>query len=146
MPRSSTPALTVDCVVFDRKDRVLLIRRRFAPFKGLLALPGGFVERGETVEDACRRELFEETGLKVGRLCLIGVYSDPRRDPRGPTVSIAFLARSTSTQLSAGDDAQSAEWFAPAKSRPLAFDHADILADARRLARKQRRTSKNTAS
>ncbi len=98
------------------------------------------------MEDACRRELFEETGLKVGRLCLIGVYSDPRRDPRGPTVSIAFLARSTSTQLSAGDDAQSAEWFAPAKSRPLAFDHADILADARRLARKQRRTSKNTAS
>ena len=140
-----SPPLTVDCVVFDRKDRVLLIRRRFAPFKDHLALPGGFVERGETVESACRRELFEETGLKVGRLSLIGVYSDPKRDPRGPTVSIAFLARSSRTKISAGDDAQSAAWFTLKQARPLAFDHADILIAALRLAKKQRHTAVSTA-
>ena len=88
-----TPALTTDCVVFDAKRRVLLVRRGHPPFKGKYALPGGFVDIGETVEDACRRELMEETGVKVGRLELIGVYSDPGRDPRGHTCSVAFLAR-----------------------------------------------------
>ena len=136
-----SPPLTVDCVVFDRSARVLLVRRRFSPFKGRLALPGGFVERGETVEDACRRELFEETGLKVGQLILIGVYSDPKRDPRGPTVSVAFLARSATTKLKAGDDAKLADWFTFDKTQRLAFDHAKILADARRIARKKRRIS-----
>ena len=82
-----TPALTVDCVLFDAKGRLLLIRRGNPPFKGRYALPGGFVDVGETVEDACRRELMEETGVKAGRLELIGVYSDPKRDPCGHTWS-----------------------------------------------------------
>src|SRR5690606_7419628 len=86
-----TPALTTDCVVFDESGRVLLIRRKFPPFEGGFALPGGFVDVGETVEDACRRELKEETGLEAGDLTLIGVYSDPTRDPRGHTCSVAFI-------------------------------------------------------
>jgi ADP-ribose pyrophosphatase YjhB (NUDIX family) len=73
------PALTVDCVVIDAERRLLLIRRGNPPFKGRYALPGGFVDVGETVEDACRRELMEETGVKAGRLELVGVYSDPKR-------------------------------------------------------------------
>ena len=88
-----TPALTVDCVVIDGEGRLLLIRRGNPPHKGKYALPGGFVDVGETVEDACRRELMEETGVKAGRLQLVGVYSDPSRDPRGHTCSVAFLTR-----------------------------------------------------
>ena len=76
-----------------RKGRVLLVRRGHPPFKGKYALPGGFVEIGETVEDACRRELMEETGVKAGRLQLLGVYSDPKRDPRGHTCAVVFLTR-----------------------------------------------------
>ena len=80
LPR--TPLLSVDCVVIDASGRVLLVRRGQPPFKGMQALPGGFVEIGESVEQACRRELREETGVRAGSLRLIGVYSDPRRDPR----------------------------------------------------------------
>jgi 8-oxo-dGTP diphosphatase len=93
MARPETPALTADCVVFDSQDRVLLIRRGRPPFEGDYALPGGFVEVGETVEDACRRELKEETGIEVRELKLVGVYSDPKRDPRGHTCSVAYLAQ-----------------------------------------------------
>ncbi|GFO80751.1 MAG: hypothetical protein A49_03780 [Methyloceanibacter sp.] len=107
----ATPALTVDCVVFDPTGRVLLIRRRHEPFKGGYALPGGFVEIGETVEEACRRELREETGVCARDLRLVGVYSDPSRDPRGHTVSVAFLAQlAAPAEAVAGDDAAAAEW------------------------------------
>ncbi|HXF54181.1 MAG TPA: NUDIX hydrolase [Hyphomicrobiaceae bacterium] len=133
MPFPATPALTVDCVVVDRAKRVLLIRRRHPPFQGCLALPGGFVDIGETVEDACRRELFEETGLRVGRLTLVGVYSRPDRDPRGHTCSVAFLARARSTKVSAADDALAAQWVGDWRRTELAFDHRKIIADAMRL-------------
>lgn len=129
----ATPALTTDCVVFDARGYVLLIRRGNPPFKGSYALPGGFVEVGETVEDACRRELSEETGLDVSDLRLIGVYSDPGRDPRGHTCSVAFLASVDSATPKAGDDAAAAEWVVDWRTRSLAFDHARILADAQRL-------------
>ena len=86
-----TPALTTDCVIFDSGGRVLLIRRGHPPYAGSYALPGGFVEIGETVEEACRREALEETGIKVDVLRLVGVYSDPARDPRGHTVSVAYV-------------------------------------------------------
>ncbi len=137
MPFPKTPALTTDCVVFDAKGRLLLIRRGNPPFKGRYALPGGFVDVGETVEDACRRELMEETGVKAGRLELIGVYSDPKRDPRGPTCSVAFLARVARSTPKAGDDAAAAEWVEGSKL-DLAFDHAEIVRDARRLLRSER--------
>ena len=90
------PAIAVDCVVFDNQGRLLLIQRKNAPFKGNYALPGGFVEYGEATETAARRELLEETGLKLGgKMYLVGVYSDPKRDPRGHTISIAYVAVAT---------------------------------------------------
>jgi 8-oxo-dGTP diphosphatase len=133
MPLPPTPALTVDCVVVDARGWVLLVRRANPPFKGRYALPGGFVEIGEPVEEACRRELREETGVRTGRLRLIGVYSDPKRDPRGHTCSVAFLARVKRATAKVGDDAATAEWVEHWSRLPLAFDHAKILADARRL-------------
>ena len=131
-----TPALTVDCVVIDAEGRLLLIRRGNPPHKGKYALPGGFVDVGETVEDACRRELLEETGVKAGRLQLIGVYSDPSRDPRGHTCSVAFLTRIARAVPKAGDDAAAAEWVKGWSKLDLAFDHARIVGEARRLLRK----------
>ena len=133
MPFPATPALTTDCVVFDERGYVLLIRRGNEPFKGSYALPGGFVDVGERVEDGCRRELSEETGLHVGELRLIGVYSDPSRDPRGHTCSVAYLARIGRAEVTAGDDAAAAEWVADWRREKLAFDHAQIIADAQKL-------------
>ena len=137
MPLPQTPALTVDCVLLDARGWVLLVRRGHAPFKGRYALPGGFVELGETVEEACRRELREETGVRANRLRLIGVYSDPGRDPRGHSCSAAFLARVRRARAKAGDDAAAVEWVEHWSRLPLAFDHAKILADAQRLLRKR---------
>jgi 8-oxo-dGTP diphosphatase len=130
-----TPLLTTDCVAVDGKGRVLLVRRGHPPFKGKHALPGGFVEIGETVEEACRRELMEETGVKAGRLRLLGVYSDPKRDPRGHTCSVVFLTRIARATPKAGDDAAAAEWIEDWTKLDLAFDHAKILRDARRALR-----------
>ena len=135
-----TPALTTDCVLFTPDGQTLLIRRKNDPFAGGYALPGGFVEIGETVETGCRREVLEETGLEVGDLTLVGVYSDPMRDPRGHTVSIAYatLLRSNAAPK-AGSDALSAEWISNWRSLALAFDHAQILTDAERVAKLWRR-------
>lgn len=135
MARPKTPLLTVDCVVFNSRGEVLLIERKNEPFKGQYALPGGFVDVGETVEDACRRELMEETGVKAGRLTLVGVYSDPNRDPRGHTASVVFMTRVRSSKIEAGDDAASARWVTSWRTLPLAFDHAKILANATRMAK-----------
>ena len=129
MPKKQ-PALAADAVVFDKADRLLLIRRKNAPFKGRYALPGGFVEYGETVEAAAARELHEETGLRAKSLQLIGVYSDPKRDPRGHTVSVAFLMRVDGGEPKGGDDALSAAFVADWRGKRLAFDHDKILADA----------------
>jgi 8-oxo-dGTP diphosphatase len=126
-----TPLLTTDCVICDKAGRVLLIRRKNEPFKGGYALPGGFVEIGETVEAACRREVAEETGLAVSELRLIGVYSNPGRDPRGHTVSVAFAAAlPESPQPHPGSDAAGAEWVADWRGAKLPFDHAQIIEDA----------------
>ncbi len=134
MAKPVTPLLAVDCVVFDAEDRLLLIQRANAPFRGLYALPGGFVDVGETVEQACQRELLEETGIKAGRLTLVGVYSDPTRDPRGHVVSPAFVTRIRKATAIAGDDAASAAWVPRWRRLKLAFDHARIVRDAvRRL-------------
>ena len=130
MALPKTPALTTDCVIFDSRGRVLLIRRGHPPYAGSYALPGGFVEIGERVEEACRREALEETGVEVGELRLVGVYSDPNRDPRGHTVSAAFLIKPRSTKAVGGDDAESATFVENWKSLKLAFDHSHIVADA----------------
>lgn len=135
MPLPQTPLLTVDCVVVDSARGVLMVRRKNPPFKGDLALPGGFVEVGETVEEAARRELMEETGVEAASLTLIGVYSKPDRDPRGHTCSVAFLVRAKDPQAKAGDDAAALAWVKNFEGIEIAFDHRKIIADALNLIR-----------
>ncbi|MFD8597469.1 NUDIX domain-containing protein [Kitasatospora sp. NPDC059646] len=123
-------------VVAVRHGRVLLIERGHDPYAGLLALPGGHVDAGETALAAAARELHEETGVQVdpADLVFIGVYDEPDRDPRGRYVGVAYLARvPAGTEAVAGDDAAAVQWI-PLDALPqrLAFDHAQILADARR--------------
>jgi 8-oxo-dGTP diphosphatase len=109
---------------------VLLIRRGHEPCAGKYALPGGFVKIGETVMCACRREVREETGIDVIEITLVGVYSNIDRDPRGHIVSVAFMTELTNeTRPRVGSDATSAEWV-DMRDVDLAFDHAQILADA----------------
>jgi 8-oxo-dGTP diphosphatase len=131
--KPKTPLLTVDCVVFDRANRLLLIKRAKPPFKGAYALPGGFVDLGETVEAAALRELREETEIEGKIVSLIGVYSDPKRDPRVHTVSVAFLVRPRSIKVVGSDDAESAEFVEGWRALKLAFDHGKIVADAVKL-------------
>lgn len=127
-----SPALTVDAILLKGPSEVLLVRRGREPFQGAWAIPGGFVDVGERVEDAARRELVEETGLRGDIVDLLGVYSDPKRDPRGHTVSVAFVMKVGGiVDVQAGDDADEARWFSLVKLPALAFDHERILADAR---------------
>lgn len=138
--RYQKPALTVDIVLvvsMDGQHRVLLIRRKNPPFEGRWALPGGFVDPHEPLEDAARRELWEETGTRPAHLEQLHTFGTPGRDPRGWTVSVAYLAildeqAARSLQPEAGDDAADVQWFALLAPPPLAFDHAEILACARR--------------
>lgn len=134
MPKPVTPLLTVDAVIIFKKDNLILIRRKNPPFQGEYALPGGFVDIGETVEAACIREAKEETNINVKIIRLIGVYSDPKRDPRGHVVSIAYLCepKTKKEKPKAQDDAMSLE-FVPISKIPslkLAFDHMEILKDS----------------
>ena len=124
-----SPACTVDAILEVRPGHVLLVLRRFEPLGW--ALPGGFVEAGESLEDACRREVREETSIEVLELRQMHTYSDPSRDPRRPTVSTVFVARGSGEPL-AGDDAADAAVFPiHALPEPICFDHAAILEDFR---------------
>jgi 8-oxo-dGTP diphosphatase len=129
------PALTVDLAITTReaRPRVLLIRRKREPFAGSWAMPGGFVDENERLADAARRELEEETGVKVADLEQLYTAGDPGRDPRGWTVSVAYLARINADEVKpvAADDAAEVGWFALDDLPQLAFDHAMILARAR---------------
>jgi 8-oxo-dGTP diphosphatase len=124
-----TPLLTVDTVIV-YQGKLVFIKRKNPPFRGHFALPGGFVEVGETVEAAAVREANEETGLEVRLLKLLGVYSEPSRDPRGHTVSVCFLARG-SGNLKAGSDANDTGLFGIDEIPELAFDHNKIIEDHR---------------
>jgi 8-oxo-dGTP diphosphatase len=135
MSRPVTPLLAVDCVVVDHDGTVLMVRRKNPPYKGYLALPGGFVEIGETVEQAARRELAEETGMEASKLSLVGVYSRPDRDPRGHTCSVAFLASVERGNARAGDDAEDVSWIKNLDGVEIAFDHREIITDALNLTR-----------
>lgn len=132
--RAASPPLTVDVVLLagEPPTSVLLIQRANEPFAGSWALPGGFVDRGERVKDAALRELAEETDVALDSLTtLLGVYDAPGRDPRGPTISIVYVGRIPAERpAQGGDDASKAEWFALGALPPLAFDHAEIIADA----------------
>jgi len=125
------PAPTVDIVLevqgAEGKDGIVLIRRKNEPFGW--ALPGGFVDYGETLEQAAAREAKEETGLEVKDLRQFHSYSDPKRDPRGHTISTVFIAQGKGV-LRAGDDAAGAGFFSQDDlPGPIAFDHAEILHD-----------------
>jgi len=124
------PWISADAVVFDSRDRLLLIRRKNEPFRGCYAFPGGFVEVGETTESAAKRELKEETAIDADNPRLIGVYSDPHRDPRHHSITIAYLLFVDDAVPIAGDDAAAAEFVADWASLTLAFDHNTILKDA----------------
>jgi 8-oxo-dGTP diphosphatase len=128
------PALTVDCAVFgfDLEKielQVLLIQRSAPPFKGKWALPGGFVDVGETVETAARRELEEETGLILGSLEQLQTFSEPKRDPREHVVSVAHYALVSliDQNAEAGSDAKRVGWFSVSELPALGFDHGKIL-------------------
>ena len=126
------PALAVDVVVVDG-DKILLVKRGRPPHQGEWALPGGFVEYGETVESAAKREVQEETGIAINLSAILGIYSDPERDPRGHTVSIVFVGKMVGGQLQGGDDAANARWYEinGPREEQLAFDHEMIVQDFR---------------
>ena len=139
------PRLTVDAWIEDSRGRVLLVQRGRQPFRGSWALPGGFCEWGETTEESCAREALEETGLKVRIGQVLGVYSDPERDPRGHTVSVLYDAKPVGGSVRGGDDAAAARWFTRAEllRLDLAFDHGKIVRE--QLVRRKR-TSRSGAS
>jgi len=127
------PAVTADCVVITNEvePKVLLIQRGDQPFKGGWAFPGGFMNMDETTEQCAVRELEEETGLRLSKIQQIGAYSKVDRDPRGRTITVAYLAIvDTPVAVTGQDDAAKAEWW-PLSSLPiLAFDHDEIISDA----------------
>ena len=130
------PAVTADCVVITREaaPRVLLIQRGNEPFKGCWAFPGGFMNIDETTEQCAVRELEEETGLRLSSVRQVGTYSRVDRDPRGRTLTVAYLALvDVPVPVQGHDDAARAEWFPLSALPPLAFDHAEIMQDVMRL-------------
>ena len=127
------PAVTADVVAITRETepRVLLIERGNEPFKGHWAFPGGFMDMNETTEQCAIRELEEETGIVLATMKQIGAYSKVDRDPRGRTITVAYLSLVDQTLAAKGqDDAARAEWFSLDTLPPLAFDHEDIMKDA----------------
>ena len=128
-------AVTVDSVVFSNTNstlKVLLIKRKNEPFKEKWALPGGFIEDSEDLETAAKRELQEETGVKVKGMEQVRAFGRPGRDPRGRTISIAFVSRIyAEEEVKASDDAVDAKWFDLDKLPELAFDHSEIIEAAR---------------
>ena len=131
MPRPETPLIAVDIIIelLDHAGCIVLIERRNPPHGW--ALPGGFVDVGETLEQAAVREAREETGLKIKLKTLLGCYSDPQRDARGHTVSAVYVAEAEG-EPKAGDDAGKVAVMDALNPPKLAFDHALILSDYRR--------------
>jgi 8-oxo-dGTP diphosphatase len=131
MGKYKNPSLTADIFIYDDDENFILIKRGNEPYKNHWALPGGFVEYGECVEDAAIREAFEETSINVELEHLVGVYSNPSRDPRGHTVSIVYTARGNMKEMKAADDACDVNIFTKKdlEKMNLAFDHDKIISD-----------------
>ncbi len=135
MGKYKIPSLTADVFIYDESKRFILIKRKNEPYKDSWALPGGFVEYGETVENAAIREAKEETSIDVELQKIINIYSEPSRDPRGHTITVAYTAKEDFNQRKADDDAADIEIFNEndLKSIKLAFDHEKIINDALKL-------------
>jgi 8-oxo-dGTP diphosphatase len=129
------PSVTADVIIFTLRDeslQVLLIRRKYPPFQGMWAIPGGFVGIAESLDDAARRELEEETGVRDVYLEQLYTFGKPDRDPRGRVITVAYFALVPAAAIRPrpGDDAAEARWWPTHALPPLAADHADILAYA----------------
>lgn len=126
------PSITVDVVILNKNKEFILIKRKNSPYKNYWAIPGGFVEYGETVERAAIREMKEETNIDVDLENIIGVYSDPDRDPRGHTITVAFYGFGNIKNMKADSDAKDIDIFSydDLDNITLAFDHEKILKDA----------------
>lgn len=129
------PALTVDCIIFFKEKgnfKILLIKRKFNPFQGQWAFPGGFVDIDENLETAAARELAEETSLKNIELIQFHTYGETNRDPRGRTVTVVYVGFTniSNAEIQSGDDAGEAKWFNVNDLPPLAFDHDKIIESA----------------
>lgn len=124
------PRLAVDGVLI-KDGKVLLMKRAGEPFRGMWGIPGGFVEKGERVEEAALREVKEETGIETKVLRLVGVYSDPDRDPRGHVITVAFLLEQTGGELKGNEETQDVRFFEKDDiPEQLAADHTKIIEDA----------------
>ena len=121
--------VTVDVLVINKKtDEILLIKRLNEPFKDCWALPGGFVDENEDLEQAARRELFEETNIETDEMTQIGTFGKPYRDPRGHMISVAYQTNLIESQkVKAKDDAKEVKWFSIKDLPELAFDHLEII-------------------
>ena len=121
--------VTVDVLVINKKtDEILLIKRLNEPFKDCWALPGGFVDENEDLEQAARRELFEETNIETEEMIQIGAFGTPNRDPRGHMISVAYQTDLIDNQIvKAKDDAKEVKWFSIKDLPELAFDHLEII-------------------
>ena len=128
------PRLAVDALILI-DGKLVLVKRGNEPYKGKYALPGGFVEFGETTKEAVVREVHEETGLHTKVSRLLGVYSAPDRDPRGHTVSVVYVMRKTGGNLRSGSDAAAVKLVSMSRIPRLAFDHSEIVADFKKTRR-----------
>ncbi|MDF1576175.1 MAG: NUDIX hydrolase, partial [Bacteroidales bacterium] len=133
------PSLTVDIAVLRLEElpEILLIQRKDPPFRQMWALPGGFMEMEETLKEAARRELMEETGIRAGELIRFDTYDKPGRDPRGRTITQVFIMiwNSKMGHPKAGSDAAGLRWFGLNELPDLAFDHREIVSDVIRMIR-----------
>ena len=137
MANYKIPSITADIFIFDDDFNFILIKRITDPYKDCWALPGGFVEYGESVETAAIREAKEETSIDVELKNLVNVYSKPDRDPRGHTITVAFTAKGNMNEMKADSDAKEIAIFS-AKDLDeieIAFDHAQIIADCLKIAK-----------
>ncbi len=127
--KHSNPAPTADVIIYDEEKGIVLIERGNEPFG--YALPGGFIDEGETVEYAATREMMEETNLEVELLGILGIYSNPKRDPRFHTMTTTFVGKAKDiSKLNAGDDAKNAQFYPiDALPNPLCFDHSKMISD-----------------